>query len=105
MLFLGFGAAIWEVWKISKQKPDDGLREATEWRPKRKIDPMHQFQINPLAGNLDGNPFVFTNSALWMLIVLGADLAVHARRDEAPARPRPLAGDGRGRHRLRHTRC
>ncbi len=31
---------------------------------------MHQFQINPLVGNLDGSPFVFTNSALWMLIVL-----------------------------------
>ena len=35
-----------------------------------KIDPMHQFQINPLVGNLDGSPFVFTNSALWMLVVL-----------------------------------
>jgi F-type H+-transporting ATPase subunit a len=35
-----------------------------------RIDPMHQFQISPLAGNLDGSPFVFTNSALWMLIVL-----------------------------------
>lgn len=35
-----------------------------------KIDPMHQFQIQPLAGNLDGSPFVFTNSAMWMLIVL-----------------------------------
>jgi len=34
------------------------------------IDPMHQFQINPIAGNLDGSPFVFTNSALWMFIVL-----------------------------------
>lgn len=22
MLFLGFGAAIWEVWKLSKQKPE-----------------------------------------------------------------------------------
>ena len=31
---------------------------------------MHQFQISPLAGNLDGTPFVFTNSALWMLIVM-----------------------------------
>src|SRR3954468_3791574 len=31
---------------------------------------MHQFQINPLAGPLDGSPFVFTNSALWMLVVL-----------------------------------
>jgi F-type H+-transporting ATPase subunit a len=35
-----------------------------------KIDPMHQFQIQPITGNLDGSPFVFTNSALWMLIVL-----------------------------------
>jgi F-type H+-transporting ATPase subunit a len=33
---------------------------------------MHQFQIDPLAGDLAGNPFAFTNSALWMLIVLGA---------------------------------
>ena len=40
-----------------------------------KIDPMHQFQINALDGGaLDGTPFVFTNSALWMLIVLGAIL-------------------------------
>jgi F-type H+-transporting ATPase subunit a len=35
-----------------------------------RIDPMHQFQINPLAGNLDGSRFVFSNSALWMLVVL-----------------------------------
>ena len=35
-----------------------------------RIDPMHQFQISPLAGNLDGSPFVFTNSALWMLVIL-----------------------------------
>ena len=38
-----------------------------------KIDPMHQFQIDALGGGvLDGSPFAFTNSALWMLIVLGA---------------------------------
>jgi F-type H+-transporting ATPase subunit a len=35
-----------------------------------EIDPMHQFQIHPLAGHL-GSPFVFTNSALWMFVVLG----------------------------------
>jgi F-type H+-transporting ATPase subunit a len=35
-----------------------------------KIDPMHQFQISPIAGHLDGSPFAFTNSALWMLVVL-----------------------------------
>jgi F-type H+-transporting ATPase subunit a len=37
-----------------------------------KIDPMHQFVIQPIAGSFEGgNAFVFTNSALWMLIVLG----------------------------------
>ena len=35
-----------------------------------RIDPMHQFQISPLLGNLDGSPFVFTTSALWMLVIL-----------------------------------
>ena len=40
-----------------------------------KIDPMHQFQIDALGGGvLDGTPFIFTNSALWMLIVFGAIL-------------------------------
>jgi F-type H+-transporting ATPase subunit a len=38
-----------------------------------KIDPMHQFAIAPLGGNeLAASPFQFTNSALWMLIVLAA---------------------------------
>jgi F-type H+-transporting ATPase subunit a len=37
-----------------------------------RIDPMHQFQIDSLVGSLDGSPFAFTNSALWMLIVLAA---------------------------------
>ena len=38
-----------------------------------KIDPMHQFEIAPLGGGeLEATPFVFTNSALWMLIVLFA---------------------------------
>ncbi|MEO7654763.1 MAG: F0F1 ATP synthase subunit A [Sphingomicrobium sp.] len=37
-----------------------------------KIDPMHQFKIDPLIGQgTPGDPFMFTNSALWMLIVLG----------------------------------
>jgi F-type H+-transporting ATPase subunit a len=38
-----------------------------------KIDPMHQFQIDPLIGQgTPGDPFMFTNSALWMLIVLAS---------------------------------
>ena len=38
-----------------------------------KIDPMHQFQIAPVGGEaLEASPFIFTNSALWMLIVLFA---------------------------------
>src|SRR5438309_2103741 len=34
---------------------------------------MHQFEIEPIFGSFNGghNPFVFTNSALWTLIVLG----------------------------------
>ena len=40
------------------------------------IDPMHQFQIAPVfGGDLDATPFMFTNSALWMLIVLGVIIA------------------------------
>jgi F-type H+-transporting ATPase subunit a len=38
-----------------------------------KIDPMHQFAIAPLGSEqLVASPFQFTNSALWMLIVLAA---------------------------------
>jgi F-type H+-transporting ATPase subunit a len=54
-----------------------------------KIDPMHQFQIDALGGALDGSPFAFTNSALWMLIVLGAILAFMwggMKRDLVPGR-------------------
>jgi F-type H+-transporting ATPase subunit a len=36
-----------------------------------KIDPMHQFQIQPVFGDLGpSNPLAFTNSALWMMILL-----------------------------------
>ena len=39
---------------------------------------MHQFQIDPLVGSFAGTPlekaFAFTNSALWMMIVLGTIL-------------------------------
>ena len=38
-----------------------------------KIDPMHQFVIEPIFGSFQANnPFVFTNRALWMMIVLAA---------------------------------
>ena len=37
-----------------------------------KVDPMHQFTIEPLAGSggweIAGYNIAFTNSALWMLI-------------------------------------
>jgi F-type H+-transporting ATPase subunit a len=55
-----------------------------------KIDPMHQFQIESLGGSvLDGTPFHFTNSALWMLIVLGSILFFMwggMKRDLVPGR-------------------
>jgi F-type H+-transporting ATPase subunit a len=38
-----------------------------------KIDPMHQFQIEPLAQlNIGGYDVSFTNSSLFMMLVLGA---------------------------------
>lgn len=37
------------------------------------MDPMHQFSISPIGGGeLTASPFQFTNSALWMMIVLAA---------------------------------
>lgn len=54
-----------------------------------KIDPMHQFQISPIAGQLDGSPFIFTNSSLWMLVVLGfiwAFMFMGMRRQLVPGR-------------------
>ena len=53
------------------------------------IDPMHQFQIDSLAGELSGNPFAFTNSALWMMVVLGSILLFMVggmRRELVPGR-------------------
>lgn len=39
------------------------------------IDPMHQFQIDPLVNlTVGGYNLAFTNSALWMMIVLGSIL-------------------------------
>ena len=64
-----------------------------------KIDPMHQFQIDPIAGQLvPGNPFVFTNSALWMLILLAlitAFMLAGIRRDGGAERPPSRIDPGR----------
>ncbi|MCH2488077.1 MAG: F0F1 ATP synthase subunit A [Erythrobacter sp.] len=58
-----------------------------------KVDPMHQFTIEPLAGTenweLAGYNIAFTNSALWMLItvvVLAAFVAGGMRRQVVPGR-------------------
>jgi len=41
-----------------------------------KIDPMHQFAIAPIGSDsLTTSPFQFTNSSLWMLIVLALIVA------------------------------
>ena len=41
-----------------------------------KIDPMHQFMIAPVGSDqLAASPFQFTNSALWMLVVLAVIVA------------------------------
>ena len=55
-----------------------------------KIDPMHQFAIAPLGSEqLVASPFQFTNSSLWMMIVLGAILVFMwggTRRQLVPGR-------------------
>jgi F-type H+-transporting ATPase subunit a len=55
-----------------------------------KIDPMHQFTIAPIGSDqLAASPFQFTNSALWMLIVLGVIVAFMwggTRRQLVPGR-------------------
>src|SRR5262245_2419307 len=50
---------------------------------------MHQFQISPIFGQLDGSAFVFTNSALWMLVVLACItgfMLMGMRRELVPGR-------------------
>lgn len=55
-----------------------------------KMDPMHQFAISPIGGGeLTASPFQFTNSALWMMIVLVAIIAFMwggTRRQLVPGR-------------------
>jgi F-type H+-transporting ATPase subunit a len=55
-----------------------------------KIDPMYQFQIEPIYGQLGpNNPFAFTNSALWMMILLAVItgfMLLGMRRELVPGR-------------------
>ncbi|MEA3080931.1 MAG: F-type H+-transporting ATPase subunit a [Sphingomonadales bacterium] len=55
-----------------------------------KIDPMQQFQIHPIFGELGpNNPFAFTNSSLWMLVLLAlitGFMILGMRRELVPGR-------------------
>ncbi len=55
-----------------------------------KIDPMHQFMIDPIYGQLGPhNPFAFTNSSLWMLLLLAlitGFMLMGMRRELIPGR-------------------
>ena len=55
-----------------------------------KIDPMHQFMIDPIYGQLGPNsPFAFTNSSLWMMILLAvitAFMFMGMKRELVPGR-------------------
>ena len=67
-----------------------------------KIDPMHQFVIEPICGSFGhNNPFVFTNSALWTLIVLGVIWLFMFGGMKRELDPRPLADRRRGPDRVR----
>jgi F-type H+-transporting ATPase subunit a len=51
---------------------------------------MHQFQIQPIFGELGpGNPFAFTNSSLWMMVLLAlitTFMVLGMRRELVPGR-------------------
>ena len=110
LMFLGFGVGVRNVLRIAKQRPagraGEGLKEV-KWRPNqdRPDAPVPDRSADRSGSSGSGNPFVFTNSALWMLIVLALHLRVHARRDEARACPRPLADRGRGLTGFINNRC
>ena len=69
MLFLGFGVGIRNVIRISKTPPGCGpgaeFEEVTsEVAAAGKIDPMHQFTVEPLVPlHVGGYDISFTNSA------------------------------------------
>ena len=67
-----------------------------------KIDPMHQFTVEPLVPlHIGRYDISFTNSSLWLVIALVHDLRLHGDGHEARAGARPLASGGRGPDRLR----
>jgi len=81
--FLGTGVAFRKIYMISSQPvkdigtalaDDDDLRSGVRLVAEPgKIDPMHQFEVQPIFDGftLFGQQISFTNSALWMFIVLG----------------------------------
>ena len=72
------------------------------------IDPMHQFVIEPIFGSFQrNNPFVFTNSALWTLIVLFTIwlfMFGGMKRELIPGRPADLLGRNPPAQTARHPR-
>ena len=67
-----------------------------------KIDPMHQFTVEPLVPlHIGGYDISFTNSSLWLLIALADHHRLHGDGHEARTCARPLADGGRGPDRLR----
>ena len=65
-----------------------------------KIDPMHQFLIQPLAGQhweIAGHNIAFTNSALWMaftFLAVWAFMLGGMKRDLVPGRWQFASGPG-----------
>ena len=101
MLFLGFGVGVVNVMRVSKKPPGTGRARSLEVKVAAgKIDPMHQFTVEPLVPlHIGDYDISFTNSSLWMVLALGV-ITLHVGRDEAPDRPRPLADGGRRADRL-----
>ena len=91
-LLLGFAAGVLNVMRAAGVAPTNTLdppgrgnetaprvarRERDEGRTDPVMDPIHQFEIKNLftLGRIGGTEIAFTNSALFMVIALGRDLA------------------------------
>ena len=77
-MVLGTVGGFWSIIKIVDPPPVGGRSIGLEGTARvaeqsGKIDPMHQFLIEPLFGRdweIAGQSIAFTNSALWMALTL-----------------------------------
>ena len=87
LMFIGFAGAVMDVMKFSNGKPWTGLGKVNSGgRDQDRPDAPVPDRPDRRATGAE-HPFAFTNSALWMLIVLAAITGVHGDGHAARAGP------------------